>query len=184
MLIAGHGRDSIHHLENGALTRLGDQTAILWDAETGQRLRDFKGHSDSVYCVALSPDGRQVLTQDSIRVILWDAETGGKLRQFEGHSAAPAWLALNSDGRLVLTGSHDGTVCIWDAEAARKSVHLYSFREGADWLAVTPEGYYDGSPGGRARLTYRIDGRLNVIPADEDLYRPGLLGRVLAGQNS
>ena len=32
----------------------------VWDAVTGQEILTFKGHTDEVYCVAFSPDGRRL----------------------------------------------------------------------------------------------------------------------------
>jgi WD40 repeat protein len=34
-----------------------DNTLRLWDLETGQTVRTFKGHNNSVTAVALTPDG-------------------------------------------------------------------------------------------------------------------------------
>ena len=35
-------------------------TVSLWDAETGQELHRFEGHTDKVYDVAFSADGRMI----------------------------------------------------------------------------------------------------------------------------
>jgi WD40 repeat protein len=39
------------------LTGSEDQTAILWDAASGQKLRTFTGHANIVLSVSLSRDG-------------------------------------------------------------------------------------------------------------------------------
>jgi WD40 repeat protein len=39
-----------------------EKTAILWDATTRQRLREFRGEIGAVRPVAFSPDGGHVLT--------------------------------------------------------------------------------------------------------------------------
>jgi WD40 repeat protein len=44
------------------LTGGDDQTARLWDVQTGAELRRFSGHSDMVHSVAFSPDGKYILT--------------------------------------------------------------------------------------------------------------------------
>src|SRR5262249_30056816 len=59
------------------LTGSGDKTAALWDAETGQKIRAFQGHTDRVHSVSFSPDGKRVLTgSGDDTAALWDAETG------------------------------------------------------------------------------------------------------------
>lgn len=48
------------------------KTVRLWDAETGKELRCFEGHTDEVWDVVYSPDGRRVLSSSSDRTIrLW-----------------------------------------------------------------------------------------------------------------
>jgi WD40 repeat protein len=50
-----------------------DNTARLWDAETGQELRAFEGHEERVKAVAFSPDGARVLTGSADKTArLWD----------------------------------------------------------------------------------------------------------------
>ena len=61
------------------LTGSADKTARLWDAQTGQELRRFEGHTEPVFSVAFSPDGRQVLTGSRDKTArLWDAQTGDR----------------------------------------------------------------------------------------------------------
>ena len=74
-------------------------TARLWDAVTGENLRDFIGHTDVInYGAAFSPDGKYIVTGSwDTTVRLWDAETGKEIRQFVGDkcrqrcSVFPRW---------------------------------------------------------------------------------------------
>jgi WD40 repeat protein len=62
------------------LTSGWDQTARLWDAATGDELRRFDGHTQSVTALAFSPDGKWVLTgSEDATTRLWDAATGKEL---------------------------------------------------------------------------------------------------------
>jgi serine/threonine protein kinase/Tol biopolymer transport system component len=137
------------------LTGSGDGTARLWDAQTGQELRRFEGHTDWVLSVAFSPDGRQVLTGSwDGTARLWDAQTGQELRRFEGHTWWVYSVAFSPDGRQVLTDSEDETARLWDAQTGRQ---LRRF-EGHTWpvlsVAFSPDGrqVLTGSSDGTARL--------------------------------
>ena len=39
-----------------------DGTICLWDLETGNELHCYRGHTGSVHCAAVSPDGRSILS--------------------------------------------------------------------------------------------------------------------------
>jgi len=158
---------------------------ILWDAATGQELRRFEGHAGWVSSVAFSPDGQQVLTGSSDETgRLWGADTGRELRRFEGHTASVESVAFSPDGQQVLTGSLDGTSRLWDVPTGEELVRMISFDEGKDWLAVTPEGLFDGSGGGREKAMFRVGG-VTVVPLDRffrDFYHPGLLAEIWQGK--
>ena len=69
------------------LTGSADNTARLWEAETGIELRTFEGHGAWIACVAFSPNGHHILTgsHDST-ARLWNVETGREVQRFEGHT--------------------------------------------------------------------------------------------------
>src|SRR5687768_2019934 len=55
------------------------------DPPDGSR-RTLRGHSDGVYAVAISPDGKLIASAGRDRVIkLWDIETEKVLRTLDGH---------------------------------------------------------------------------------------------------
>jgi WD40 repeat protein len=91
----------------------------LWQVESGKELRRFEGHTDYIWNVAISPDGRLALSGSGSSagkdntVRLWDLETGKELQRFEGHSAQVATVSFSADGRRALSSSPDGTVRLW-----------------------------------------------------------------------
>ena len=64
-----------------------DQTAKVWDAETGKELLTLRGHSATVYGVAYSPDGKRLATaSEDGTAKVWDADSGKELLTLRGHS--------------------------------------------------------------------------------------------------
>ena len=161
-------------------------TVWLWDVATGREIRPFKGHSDTVRSVALSPDGHYALTGSEDKTArLWDLATGCEVHRLEGHSDAVVSVAFSPDGRFVLTGSQDGSAKIWDARAGLLLATLVSFRHGG-WAVVDPDGRFDTSDlDGGAPLHWIVDNdRMRPLPLEifmRDYYRPRLLPRILNG---
>src|SRR5437773_5202811 len=73
------------------------------------------GHASYLKRIAVSPDGKRLLTAAlDASPRLWDLETGKLLRVFTGHSASVMAVAFSPGGKRVLTGGFDNTVRLWD----------------------------------------------------------------------
>ena len=52
-----------------------DRLVRLWDAATGEELVRLPGHSDYVYSLAFSPDGKTLVSSSGDKTLrLWDTE--------------------------------------------------------------------------------------------------------------
>lgn len=62
-----------------------DTTVKLWDAEVGRCVHTLRGHQDSVYSVAFSPNGRYVATGSFDKTInVWSVADGALVRTCKG----------------------------------------------------------------------------------------------------
>ncbi len=117
-----------------------DAVARSWDAATGQPIGDLRpeatgqpvggderpyGAHDTVDTVAISPDGRRLVTGHRDGTVrLWDVDTGqqvGDPLTAPGVSIADS-VAFSPDGKRIVAGCSDSdgvSVRVWDAETGR-----------------------------------------------------------------
>lgn len=118
-----------------------DNTAFLWNCQSGKLRFCFEGHSDRIGCVAISNDGKWALTgSDDCTIRLWDCQTGNELSNFKGHTNHILTVAFSPDGKLALSGSEDGTVRLWDCQNGKQ---LHCFKGHSDFVnsvAFSPDG--------------------------------------------
>ena len=85
--------------------------------KTPSRSHVQTGHTDFVSAVAVSPDGRFIVSGSQDRTVkVWDAQSGALLRSLKGHTSVSA-VAVSPDGCFIISGSWDQTVKVWDAQS-------------------------------------------------------------------
>jgi WD40 repeat protein/formylglycine-generating enzyme required for sulfatase activity len=118
-----------------------DDTIMLWDAQSGNRLRMLTGHEWGVGSVAFSPDGGTLASgsgDDTIK--LWDVETGALLRTLTGHEGEVYSVAFSPDGRALASGGHDDTIKLWDADSGELLRTLTGHAGSVFSVAFSPDG--------------------------------------------
>jgi WD40 repeat protein len=105
------------------------KTVKVWDARNGQETLTLKGHTDNVYCVAFSSDGKYMASGDSGRrnavhspgvVKVWDAQTGQELHTLKGHITSVRSVAFSPNGKRLASASEDRTVKVWDTQTGQE----------------------------------------------------------------
>jgi WD40 repeat protein/tRNA A-37 threonylcarbamoyl transferase component Bud32 len=125
-----------------AITGGRDRTLRMWDIGTGREEHRFPDHSVAVYCVAVSPDGRHLLSAGGNSVRLFDIQSGTLIQRFKGHDKAVLSIGFGAGGQRVVSGSKDGTVRVWDA-ASGEELECFTGHKG--WVmgvAYDPEGRF------------------------------------------
>jgi WD40 repeat protein len=165
-----------------------DNTVSLWDAKTGRPVKSLTGNGGEVLAVAFSPDGHLLASGSRDRSVrLWETETGQEAGTLNGASGDINSVTFSNDGRWVLSGSDDGSIALWNAQTNVLMATLVSMRDTDDWLVVTPDGLFDGSPASWNLLLWRFAGKtFNVSPVEaffNEFYYPGVLADILSRKN-
>ena len=111
------------------------------EVEYGACLRTLEGHTDWVNAIALSSDGRRVVSGSRDKTIkLWNLDTGECLRTLLGHMDSVCAVAFSADSRRALSGSQDKTLRLWDLDTGLCLRTLKGHRGSVIAVAVLPDG--------------------------------------------
>ncbi len=141
-VLSGHWHcvTSVQITPDGKLVIAGDMANKIrvWDVRSGRFLRQMHGpvdnmamklvqfaimkdgtekpiQSDNIAHVAVTPDGREVLTSSkfSRSVRLWNAVTGEYIRPLVDHEHVPSAIAISADGNVAFSTS-GRTIYVWN----------------------------------------------------------------------
>ncbi|MCK9391744.1 MAG: hypothetical protein M0Q01_09325, partial [Syntrophales bacterium] len=100
-----------------------DMKVILWDVTSGMEVRKFEGHAAKIKAVAVSSDGRLVLSGDMQGTIkLWDATTGEQIRSMtvEGKgSSFLSHLSFSPDDHFFTSVGNKSGMIMWNVSTGQ-----------------------------------------------------------------
>jgi len=90
-----------------------DRIVRLWNLDG--ECQSLIGHTDFIYLVVYSPDGRTLASTSADHSIrLWDVLEGKCIKVLQGHTSLVTGVAFSPDGCLLASSSYDRTIRLWD----------------------------------------------------------------------
>ncbi len=129
------GRDGRPRL-TAATSETGDQVPA-----TSSKLREYVGHSKAVFALAVTPDGKFLVTGGEDRTVrVWEIGSGKQIRVFPGHLDRVISVAVRPDGKQIASGSDDGAVRLWDLNTSDDHLAMQEATDPLWAVAFSPNG--------------------------------------------
>lgn len=131
--------------------RTADTTVRLWDLQTGEQIRIFEGHTNTVNMVAFSPDGQTIASASwDGTVWLWDVETGQGRIAFDNHTSRVLSVNFSPDGNTALSGGCGefnannvcvkGEIILWDVTTGEEIRRFEGHTAAVNNAVFSPNG--------------------------------------------
>lgn len=113
----------------------------LWRASDGMPLATYTGHTDWIWDLAYSPDGRLLASGSSDMTIrLWDTSCDKNLFILRGHKHRVRSVVFSPDGKMLASASEDRTIGLWNVETGERIRFLEGHAGPVREVAFTPDG--------------------------------------------
>ena len=146
--------NSVSISSDGRLVVTCTDRPILWDAQTGEKIRTYHGHDGLlvnnigpvvIYSSAFSNDNRFLITgDDGFYAVVSDVNTGEVIFRCRSYDLYPLGFGMlgvsfTPDGNKVLTGASNGALQLWDVRTGDE-LKRYRDRGGVQTLFILPDG--------------------------------------------
>ena len=171
-----------------------ERSVLVYETENGRKVNSFQINDDeqsgAVTTLCLSADARLLAAGYATKIDIFEVASGKTMRTLP-HAGRIVSLSFSPDGRFLVALGSNNDKYIWDASSGEKLATLVNLggalnSRGSDWLVVTPDGLFDGSPAAWKQILWRFGGNtFDVMPAEtffNEFYYPGLLAEVMAGK--
>ncbi len=127
--------------KGGRLIVAAGEVAVIWGLEDGQVERRLEGHEALITAVAVSADGRAVVTaSDDERLKVWGIEDGALMGDLALGLSEPMGLVVSPAGDQVVALGSDNHLTVIDPRAGALKANLAGHADTVNAAAFVPDG--------------------------------------------
>lgn len=132
-----------------------DTTLSIWDAESGARIKNHKGHTGVVNALDIMQRGSAITASasDDTFIGLWDIRQKNALDFLDGKFPVTC-VAFDDVGSKLFSAGIEGDICIWDLRKQQILQRLKGHEEIVTSLSLSPDG--------QLLLSNAMDGRVRT----------------------
>jgi serine/threonine protein kinase len=125
-----------------------DKIVKLWNLDTLDPLRTYRGHKDFVTALAFTPSGKTLASASLDGAIrLWSASSSRLQRRLYGHRGRVNGLAFSPAGDALASAGDDGQLRVWDAGRGRTLRTILGHTGAIKAVGFSPDGERIASAG-------------------------------------
>ncbi|HEV2835462.1 MAG TPA: caspase family protein [Pyrinomonadaceae bacterium] len=167
---------------------------FIYETASGRKVKKIElvqdDQSGSVAALAISANARLLAVAHATKIDLFDISSGRTVRSLP-HKGRLTSITFSPHEKFLVALGENNDKYIWNAVTGEKLATLINLTgsfsgQHADWLVVTPDGLFDGSPSGWNQILWQFRGNtFDVTPGEtffNEFYYPGLLGDIMSGR--
>jgi len=167
---------------------------FVFETSSGRKVKTLnlleKDQSEAVAALTLSTSARLLAVAHLTNIDLFDVSNGRAIQTLP-HQGRITSLTFSPDDKFLVALGENNEKYIWNAATGEKLATLINLSgslssQNTDWLVVTPDGLFDGSPTGWNQILWQFRGNtFDVTPGEtffNEFYYPGLLGEIMSGR--
>jgi WD40 repeat protein len=136
--------------------------------------------------LVFSHDGQFLMATVGDKIERYQVSNCEHKGNYIGNGNAVRGIVSGGGDSLLFAGIDDGSVLIWDERSRNLLATLVTLHGGTDWMVVTPDGLFDGSPRAWKQLLWRFGGNtFDVQPVESyfnEYFHPDLLAEIIRGE--
>jgi len=113
----------------------------LWDVITGREITSFEGHSQNVNAVAITTNGKILVSgSDDQTIKVWNLQTNQLIHTLNSHTDAIHSLAISADNKTLISASDDQTIKVWNLTTGKLIRTLIGHKYWVRSVDISPDG--------------------------------------------